>query len=264
MDFESVNTLNVRFNLLAGNLLPMTNYSSFSLFAKIYSVVTWLIELIFIITVVVGCIYLPIEKTLEDGMTRFSEILDGIIFTFQTTFMVLQILSHKKLIHQFIQKLNEMLHIADETMKNTVTATLQPVKYPIKYYWTTGIGSTTFWNLIAFLLMFEKDLFYLDDYIIPIAISKQPFSSTIFAIGTSFITISAVLMVIKKVSVDLYMMHLILMTTTQYKYISVKLAKVCQIEKNDNKFKENYSHELNRKKELEIRALCRHHRDVIK
>jgi len=132
MDFQNVNSLNVQLNLFSGNLLPMINRSSFSFFWKIYSIFVWLLQFIITITLIPGCTYVSKEKALKDGMIWFAVFLEMF-------FVILRIHARKDLMYQLIQKLNEILHTADETMKNVVTSILEPVKIPFNFYWFAGV-----------------------------------------------------------------------------------------------------------------------------
>ncbi|XP_018367947.1 PREDICTED: odorant receptor 67a-like [Trachymyrmex cornetzi] len=256
MNFQNTNSLNVRLNLLSGNLLPMINRdSSFPFFWKMHSVFVWIIHFILIIAIISGCIYVPIEKAL-DGMLAI------VIFT-EILFAVLRIFIRKNLAYKLIQKLNEILHIADEVMNNVVIATFKPIKIPINFYLSSGLVSIIVWSCIHFVLIFEKNLFYYEDYRMPAAFSEQPFSFRIFLLGDLFILIVLVYMYIKKVSVEVYIMHLVLMVTAQYRYIAIKIAMVLQEKNEENKSRTEHSPEHYWKKEKQIKALCRHHNDVI-
>ncbi|XP_071637856.1 uncharacterized protein [Temnothorax longispinosus] len=257
MDFQNVNPLNVRLNMVSGNLLPMINReTSFSFFWKIYSVFVWLSQIFIPIVMVPGCIYVPIEKVLTDGMICF------VVFT-EMSFMIVRIHARKDLVCPLIQKLNEILRTADETMKNVVTTTLKPVRTPLNFYWSAGVASIVAWSSLPFVLVFEKNLFRYEDYRIPAAFSKQPFSLKIFILGNLFLLISAIYTFLKKVGVDVYMVHLVLMITAQYRYIALKIAVIFQEEDEGDESLKKHSPGINRRKEEEIRALCRHHNDVV-
>jgi len=255
MDFQNVNSLNVRFNLLSGNLLPINRDSPFSFFWKIYKVFVWIFEVTLAIAMVPGCIYVSREKALKDGVICYVVLIEMF-------FMILRIDARRSLVHQIIQKLNEILYTADETMKNIVTTTLESVKIPLNFYWSAGLIGIIPWYCMPFVLVFEKNLFYYEDYRIPAAFSKQPFSVTIFQLGNLFILISAIYMFLKKVSVEIYTVHLILMITAQYRYIALKMAVILE-EENVGEFRKKRSPEFDRNKENEIRILCRHHNDVV-
>lgn len=257
MDFQNVNTLNVWLNLVSGNLLPMISYdSSFSLFWTLHSVFVWILQFINAIVMLPGCIYVPIEKTLKDGL------ICCVIFI-EMLFLILRIRARKDLVYQLIRKLNEILHAADETMKDVVTATVEPVKTPLNFYWSAGVVSIIAWCSIPFVSLLEKDTFRYEDYRIPAAFSKQPFSSRVFILGNFFLLISAIYLFLKKVGVDVYMVHLVLMATAQYRYIALKIAMIIQEENEGDESQRKYSAGLNQRKEEEIRALCRHHNDMI-
>ncbi|XP_072760429.1 uncharacterized protein [Anoplolepis gracilipes] len=254
MNFQSVNPLNIRLNLLSGNLLPMTSYdSSFPLLWKAYSVFVWMIELIIGVVLIPGCMYVSTEKVLKDGMICFVVFIE-------MAFLIMRIHICKDVANHLIRKLNDILHTADETMESVVTSTLRPVEAPLNFYWLAGVASIIAWTCIPLVLIFEKNFFYYEDYRIPAAFSKQPFSLEIFLLGSLFLMISAVYMFLKKVGVDVYMVHLVLMTTAQYRYIAVKIAMIFQ--ENDKDNKEQFSGS-NQRKEKEISLLCRHHNMVI-
>lgn len=97
----------------------------------------------------------------------------------------------------------------------------------------------------------------------PAAFSEQPFSFRVFLLGDLFILICMIYMFVKKVSVEVYMMHLVLMVTAQYRYIAMKIAMVLQEKNEEDKSRTGHSPEHYWKKEKEIKALCRHHNNVI-
>lgn len=254
MNFQSVNPLNIRLNLFSGNLLPMTSCdSSFPLLWKINSVFVWTIQLIIGTALIPGCMYVSTEKVLKDGMICFAVFIE-------MSFMIARIHICKDMANQLIRKLNDILHTADETMKSVVMTTLKPVEAPLNFYWSAGVASIIAWTCIPLVLVFEKNLFYYEDYRIPVAFSRQPFSREIFLLGSLFVMISGVYMFLKKVGVDVYMVHLVLMTTAQYRYIAVKIAMIFQESDENNG---EHSFESNQKTEKEIIKLCRHHNTVI-
>ncbi|XP_012538243.2 uncharacterized protein LOC105837747 [Monomorium pharaonis] len=260
MDFQSVNPLNVRLNLLSGNLLPLkSGNSQFSITWRIYSLLIWLIEFIQTIILFPGLFFVSRGKALEDG-TVVS------VVTIEVFFMIARIHSHKQLVSRLIQKLNDILHCADETMKNVVTTTLQPMENPLKFYWLSGSLSILVWACLPFLLVFKKVSFFYDDYRTPAVFSKQPFSINVFLLGSIFLLISNIYIFVKKVGLDVYMIHLVLLITAQYRYIAIKLAAIFRDGNSLGEFDEShqkYYSGINRWVEKEVTALCRHHNTVI-
>jgi len=256
MDFQNVNSLNVWLNLLSGNLLPINRDLPFSFSWKIHSIFVWLTQFIISVVMIPGCIYVTREKALKDGMIC-------IVIAVEVFFMILRIRAHKDLIYQLIQKLNEILHNADETMKNVVTTTFEPVKIPLNFYCFAGVISIIAWGCIPFVLVFKKNLFYYEDYRIPAIFSKQPFSLRVFVLGSLFILINMIYLFLKKIGVEVYTVHLVLMITAQYRYIALKMAMIIQEKNESDEFQNKHFSGLDRRKEKEMKALCRHHRDVI-
>ncbi|KAL6427628.1 hypothetical protein ACFW04_008831 [Cataglyphis niger] len=263
MDLQNVNCLNVRLNMVSGNLLPMTtdNSSSFSIFWKVYSFLVWLIEIIQICVLIPGCIHVPKEKALKDGLI-------GIVVTIEVVFLVVQIHARKEVMQQLIGKLNDILQVDDEIMRNLVINTIKPIQMPVKFFWTAGVTSIIIWSGVPFMLIFQKDTFFYIDYRMPVIFSKEPFSTRIFVFGSFVVMLSSMYIFTKKVSVDSYMINLILLITAQYKYIALKLSmifcdEISQINNNSSNQKKHYS-KTNYDAEEQMKSLCRHHNAIIR
>lgn len=260
MDFQNVNPLNVRLNALSGNLLPLRpNDSRFPITLKIYSVFVWLIEVIQTIALFSGLFLVSEEKALKDGTVVC-------VVTIEVFFMTVRIHSRRQLVSRLIQKLNVILRFADDTMKKVVTTTLQPMENPLKFYWLSGWLSVFVWACLPFLLIFKEVSFFYEDYRTPAVFSKQPFSFDVFLLGSVILLIGNMYIFVKKVALDVYMIHLVLLITAQYRYIAIKLATIFRdgnplSEFND--FHQKYYSGEDRKVEKEIIALCRHHNTVV-
>ncbi|XP_011640434.1 odorant receptor 67a-like [Pogonomyrmex barbatus] len=260
MDFQSVNSLNVRINALSGNLLPLKpDDSRFPITLKMYSVLVWLIEIIQTIVLIPGLILVSREKALKDGTVVC-------VVTVEVFFMAARIHSRRQLVNRLIQKINDILRFADETMKNVVTATLQPMDNPLKFYWLSGWMGVFVWAILPFLLIFKKVSFFYEDYRMPAAFSKQPFSFNVFLLGSILILIGNMYIFIKKVGLDVYMIHLVLLITAQYRYIATRLVTIFRDGNPRSEFNESlqkYSSNINQRVEKEIILLCRHHNAVV-
>ncbi|KAL6427625.1 hypothetical protein ACFW04_008830 [Cataglyphis niger] len=262
MDIQNINPLNVRLNMISGNLLPMTaKNSSFPALWKIYSSLVWLLGLVQTCITIPGCIFVPKEKALKDGLV-------AIVVTIEVVFLVVQIHARRRLMQRLIEKLNNLLCVEDEMMKSAVMATLKPIKIPLKFYWIAGIVSIIIWSGVPFLLVLQRDTFFFVDYRMPIAYTKEPFSASIFVFGSFIIMTSSMYIFTKKVSVDSYMINLILLITAQYKYIALKLSmifhdEISQFDHDSSNQKKHYS-KANYDAEERMKSLCRHHNMVIR
>ncbi|XP_018312358.1 uncharacterized protein [Mycetomoellerius zeteki] len=260
MDFQSVNPLNVRLNALSGNLLPLKpGDSRFPITWKIYSALVWLIEVIQTIALIPGLILVPREKALKDGTVLC-------VITVEMFFMAARIHSRRQLVNQLIQKLNDILRFSDETMKNVVTMTLQPMENPLKFYWLSGWLGVFIWACLPFLYIFKEVSFFYEDYRMPAVFSKQPFSLDVFLLGSVLILIGNMYVFVKKVGMDVYMIHLVLLITAQYRYIAIKLAVIFRDGNSLSKFDEShqkYCSGIDRWVKKEMIALCRHHSNIV-
>ncbi|XP_011057496.1 PREDICTED: uncharacterized protein LOC105147873 [Acromyrmex echinatior] len=260
MDFQSVNPLNVRLNALSGNLLPLrSNDSRFPITWKIYSALIWLIEIIQTIALIPGLILVPRKKALKDGTVLC-------VVTIEMFFMAVRIYSRRQLLNQLIQKLNDILRFSDETMKNVVMTTLRPMENPLKFYWLSGWLGVFVWACLPFLFIFKKIFFFYEDYRMPAVFSKQPFSLDVFLLGSVLILIGNMYVFVKKVGMDVYMIHLVLLITAQYRYIAIKLAVIFRDGNSLSKLDEShqkYCSGINRWVKKEMIALCRHHSNIV-
>jgi len=262
MDFQKVNTLNVRLNMMSGNLLPVTDNSSFSMFWKIYSILILLLIIAHACMIVSGWFIVSKEKILKDGM-----IGDYVVMIVEVVSTVMRIHTCRGLMQQLIRKLNEILRVEDEMMRSIVTETIKSMEIPFKFYWSAGVMSVILWSSPSFLLAFQKDSFFYVDYNMPLVIAKEPFTSSIFVLGNVIVMISSMFIFSKKIGMDSYMINLILLLTAQYKYIALKLSMIFQdrslhsdhSRSNTEKFYVNRDYYA----EKEIKILCRHHNMVI-
>ncbi|XP_032667650.1 uncharacterized protein LOC116842481 [Odontomachus brunneus] len=261
MDFQSVNPLNVRLNKVSGNLLPMTDGSSFPIYWQIYSIVIWLLEITQISILIPGCFLVPTENALKDGMI-------GVAITFEVFFVVMRLHTCRGLIQRLIEKLNSIMLLDDELMRSTVRTTLKSMDIPLKFCWSAGVVSVILWCSPPYVLIFQKDRFFYLDYKMPVAFGTEPFSTAVFVVGSLIVSTSSAYIFTKKIAADTYMIHLILLVTAQYRYIALKLSLIikdgCCPRNNLNTpvGKECYL-EADRRTKKQIKALCQHHNAML-
>lgn len=257
MDFRNLNCLNIRANFLSGNLLPLESGNSrYSISWKFYGVLMWLVQVVQVIVLIPGLLMVPLEKVLTDGTVTTVIIIEAF-------FMVGRIYANRELVDRLIRKLNDILRIENETMRNVIKTTLKPMEAPLMFYYVAGGLSVFLWCCIPFLLVSKKMSFRYEDYRVPTVFSKQPFSTEIFLLGSVFVMIGNVYVFLKKGAVDIYMMHLVMMITAQYCYIAKKLAAIFRDTNLQNGLGQCHP-EVDIWVEKEIRALCRHHTTVLR
>lgn len=260
MDFQSVNPLNVRINLISGNLFPMTTDNSrFPIGWKIYSAIIWLMTSAIVIAFFFGLITVSRKKAISDGMI-------GIVFCVEVFFMVVRIHTHRDLVVQLIHSINEILRVQDDTMKCVLMTSLKLMHSPFKFYWLSGVTTVIIWICMPLTVVFRKSSFFYEDYRLPLAISKQPFSMEIFLLGGVLLALTSVYVIIKKAAVDVYMLNFVMLMTAQYRYVAVKLEKIFR-EGNPQDECDNFKKESHPEKdswaETEMKAICRHYSTVV-
>ncbi|XP_039301893.1 uncharacterized protein LOC113003137 [Solenopsis invicta] len=262
MDFQNTNLFNVRLNLLSGNLLPMTDKSdksSFSLFWKVYCAFVWLLELVYMISLILAYFLAPNEATLSDSF-------DGLFVIEEVGFVIdySRILTQKTLVQKLIRNLNKALSIKDENMRRIVTTNLKSIKNPFIYYLVTGTGSLIFWCCTTLPLILERNTFYHADYNTPAVFYKEPFSLGVFLLGNMMIMVCNIYLFLKVISVDVYTAHLISLITAQYQYISSRLVLIFQNNKHpNNRSSREGNSEVDSFTATEIKNLCRQHVNVM-
>lgn len=256
INFQNVNTLNNRANMLSGNLLLVTaDNSRLPILWRIYSVVIWLIQLIYTITMIAGIIVTPKEKSLKDGGVI------SVVVIIESCFIFTRIYVQRKILAQLIQKMNDILESADDTMENIVKTTLKPIIMPFIIYGAVGATSITIWTLKPILLVFERSTFFYVDYNLPTAFTAEPFSVGVLISTIIFMAIASVYSFLKKYSLDVYMIHLVLMLTAQYRYMAIKLSLLFRdLQDNSAESSRKEHHSITKKK---LKALCRHQNIVL-
>ncbi|XP_018312311.1 uncharacterized protein [Mycetomoellerius zeteki] len=201
-------------------------------------------------------ILVPKEKSLKDGTI-------AVVITLEASFMLTRLYSRKKLLDEIIEKMNDILQSADEIMKDIVKSAIKPITMPFIIYGVTGVITVVIWTIQPILLIFEKSTFYYVDYNLPTAFNNEPFSSRILIFSTIFMTIGSSYLFLKKFGVDVYMMHLVLMLTAQYRYTAAKLTILFRdLQNNHDETEKKHSMEDQWMKR-ELRKLCVHQNIVL-
>ncbi|XP_039311645.1 uncharacterized protein LOC105202733 isoform X4 [Solenopsis invicta] len=259
MDFQNINLFNVRLNLLSGNLLPMIDKSSFSLFWKVHMTFVWLLQLVYFTSLILAYFSASNENELSDGS-------DGLYVIEAGGFIIcyLRIFTQKTLLQQMIRKLNDALNIEDENMRRIVITNLKLIKNPFRYYFVISGCSSIFWCCSTLPLILERNTFYHADFVTPAVFSKEPFSVGVFLLGNMIILGSNIYFFLKIIGMDVYTAHLISLITAQYQYISSRLVLAFRNNKHpDNSNSREGNSEVDSLTAKEIKNLCRQHVNVI-
>lgn len=235
----------------------MTADSGFPIFWKIHGVFTWLVVLMRTYGFIPGLMAVSKERVLVDGMT-------SIMFITEVIFLNVQIHRRSKLVQRIILKLNNILNAEDEIMKDIVTAAMKPIIIAMNCYWMFVVLTTLIWALKPFLLLSKKSEFYYKDYRMPLVYCKEPFSAKCFVLGSAIITLASSSMCLKKSGVDIYMIHMVILMTIQYRYIAKKFAAIFREgSTRDERGDFASSPKVNSWTEKKLKVLCRHHNTVM-
>ena len=259
MDFRNLNRLNNFVNILSGNFLPMTSKKTkLPVLFKIYSIIVWSIELVYLAATILGLFYVPREKALKDGTVNAVVSLEIII-------LIIYLHYRKKLLRGLIEKLNHLIE-GNETLQDVAVNVVKPIEKPLTIYVIGSITAVVVWIALPFFEIFRKHEFYYSDYRMPAVISKEPFSANIFISGVVLEIIGGTYTIIRKIGLDFYTIHFILLMTAQYKYLKIKFATI--FEKESEALGSSYNNiiewsENKKTMKLEMRLLTRHYGTVI-
>lgn len=255
-----MNRLNNRVNLFSGNLLPIAADNwRFPVGWRVHSAFIWLIELIHTVALIAGFILSPKEKALTDGTVAS-------IVTVEASFMLTGLYIRRELMQRIIQNINDMLCNTDEIMQNIVESVLRPLMKLFMVYGVIAVLSIIAWTAqpVIATLTSNQSIFFYVDYNLPAAFSTEPFSIDVLIWSTVFMTIGSVYLFLKKFGVDIYMMHLVLLLTIQYRYTAEKLKILFQNLPDDrDESRKEYRFESERTVENELKALCHRHNTVL-
>ena len=259
MDFRNSNRLNIFVNVLSGNFLPMTSKKTkLPILFKIYSIIVWLIELVYLIACIFGLFCVPREKALKDSTVN-------LIVLFEIIVLSIYLHNRKDLLRELIGKLNRL--IEDNEMLQEITLSIaKPIVKSLTIYTIANTTAVVVWIALPLLEILRKNEFYYSDYGVPAVISNEPFSTGIFIGGVALQILGAAYTIIRKIGLDLYTMHFIILMTAQYKYLRIKIATIFKQEPetlHNDIVKRNISSRNERTISHEMRLLTRHYETVV-
>ncbi|XP_015591470.1 odorant receptor 67c-like isoform X2 [Cephus cinctus] len=261
MDFSSVNRFNGLVNFVCGNLLPLTDDATkFSKAQKLYSAFTWILEFTYFLVTTFGIFFTTNQRIFQDTTVNQAVVIEILILGF---YMNLR----RGLIYRLIGQMNSVL-INVETLKECVEKTVKPLQRPLKLYTIFATVTVVLFCGSPIYKVFKKDQFSYNDFRIPAYIPGEPYSTGLFIAGILFETLGGFYTILKKASIDIYLIHVITLLTAQYKYLSLELINIIN-GKNENINKsdlESLDNERNEKIEktvqIELKKWIRH-REVV-
>lgn len=263
MNFRNVNAFNIQVNLLAGNYLPMTSDDSMklSILWRLYHVVAFLFEVGHTGGLFAGMVMQPSERALKNGTVAMS-------ITVEVILVMLCLRPRYKQIRRLIYKMDKVLGNADKTMEDIVNSLLKPVITPFAFYSMSSVVSVMLWTLQPVMLVFNRTSFSYLDYNLPGYYTSKPMAMPLFILTNTVMTFGSIFRFLRKVSLDVYMMHFVLLLTARYRYLEVKLTKLFQ-DSIEGETEGEEAGKVPRIKtdqwvESELRKLCRYHKTIVR
>ncbi|XP_047356285.1 putative odorant receptor 92a isoform X1 [Vespa velutina] len=254
INFQNTNRLNVLANLFSGNVLPITSDGSeLSLLSELYAISTWIIVLIYTSGCIIGIFRVPKEYALRESTVNLIIIVE--IF-----FNLFHMYRQRNLLKRLIGNYNFLFSIDNDLLKTIVVTYVGPVEKMLKFYTITEVSTVVLWVSTAFITFFQKEEFVHEDYVLPISFSEESISRNVYIINVIIEIFGSFYVILKKVSTDIYTLHLILLLTSQYKYMRIKFGMVFR--RKENSLKSKYLSDRVIEKELD--SLFHHHSVVVR
>ncbi|XP_015434711.1 PREDICTED: odorant receptor 85b-like [Dufourea novaeangliae] len=184
---------------------------------KFYVLFVWTIVLACLSATLYGMVHVPNDKMLKDS-TVYTMV------SFESILLVVYLHNQKKSLRRLIETLNCLFDIDDKTIRIATTRLVTPFEKPMKIYVIASVGAVIVWTFLPLMEIFHRNQFYYEDYQIPMGVSREPFSTGIFIGGIAFQIVGCMYTTVRKASVDIYTMHIILLMTAQYKYLNMKFT----------------------------------------
>ncbi|CAK9797749.1 hypothetical protein ANTPLA_LOCUS1328 [Anthophora plagiata] len=227
MDFQTLSHLNAFVNKLSGNNFPMTSKKTkLPNTSKCYSLLTWLTQLTYVTVCILGLFNVPKEKALKDGTVNIVVALEAIV-------LIIYLHEQKYLLRKLIRELNRAFTLNNETLRNVTNDTVRSLEGPLKIYTIASVSSVVLWTGLPLVEVSRKNEFFYTDYSVPAVLSEQPFSNRVFLVGVVLQICGSAFTVVKKIGVDLYTIHLILLMTAQYKFLRNEFAETLRNSEED-------------------------------
>lgn len=255
INFQNTNRLNVLTNHLSGNVLPVTSDGSeLSLLSELYAVFTWIIVSIYASGCVIGIFRVPKEYALR-------ECTVNLIIICEIFFNLFHMYRQRNLLKRLIEYYNLLFSLDDDLLESTVVTYVGPVEKMLKVYTITEVCSVVLWISTTFITVFQKEEFLHEDYAVPISFfTEGSITRNVFIVNVIIEIFGSFYVILKKVGTDIYTLHLILLLTSQYKYIRMKFGMVFRGK--DNSSKSKYLRDRVIKKKLD--SLFHHHSVVVR
>ncbi|XP_043672327.1 odorant receptor 67c-like isoform X2 [Vespula pensylvanica] len=254
INFQNTNRLNALVNLLSGNVLPVTSDGSeLSLLSKLYAISTWIIILIY----TSGCVIAIFRVSKEYAL---RECTVNLIIVVEVFFNIFHMYHQRDLLKRLIDNYNLLFSMGNDLLKTTVVTYIGPVEKMLKFYAITEVCTVVFWVSASLVTVFQKEEFVHEDYALPISFSEEPISRNVYIVNVVVEIFGSGYLIFKKVSADIYTLHLILSLTSQYKYMKMKFGMIFR--RKDNSSKSRYQSDRVIEKELD--SLFRHHSVVVR
>lgn len=220
MNFHNVNEFNVLVNCLSGNFFPLdSTEGQFSIIQKVYSVGTILFEVIYLFLSLTGFFFLPILEAIQGGTVNLVVLIEVLSLTFHMNF-------RRTNFCLLIKKINLLLNVKSNRRKNFIYENIHPIMVMLKLYTIAAVGSVIIWISLPGLKVLKKNSFKLSDFSVPMYyFFDGELGVNHYFLGLIFQAIGSGYTILKKVAIDIYIIHFITLLTAQYLHLQDEFAR---------------------------------------
>ncbi|XP_066603320.1 odorant receptor 67a-like [Prorops nasuta] len=222
MSFESFSRLNVLLNTISGYTLPFTSVKEKgSIVLTFYVVLNWIFYVAYILGCISGTQFVTKGTVLRDATINMLVCVEVFILGFH-------LYRKTNVLRELIGKFESLL-VGNVDLRKCVEKAIQQLSFAFKIYVASTIASLVILSCLPFTKVFTQDQFFYKDFFVPFIISNEPFSIYIFTCGNIFILLGVQVVIWKKLCLDIYMSHIVLLLVGCYKYLKIEIAKAIEI-----------------------------------
>ncbi|XP_043267426.1 odorant receptor 4-like isoform X1 [Venturia canescens] len=219
MDFRSINRYNVLTNAVSGNFLPlMGQKTKFHFPSTFWGTLVWIVEATYVTSWIIG------NARYNPPAVAFQEASASWILAVELLILTIHLNIHRGDLRDLIRRLNDILVESDD-FKRCLAENVDPNVTYLKMYSVMAFSSTVLWAVTPIFQVFSRDTFTYGDWTMTAYVPGEPFGVTTFACGVFFQVFGGCYLVLKKLSIDIYVSYFVTLLTSQYKYVREEIAK---------------------------------------
>nr|AXM05241.1 odorant receptor [Campoletis chlorideae] len=219
--FRSSNPFNIFVNFFSGNILPLSEEKAeLTFFTILWVIFVWSVKIMTMSSVISGSLYFA-NLTIRE---RINKSGPGLSVCIELVIPLVYLNLRREDLRNLIKKYNTILVDSDE-LKKLVLVTIEPYKKGLKFYIVSCAIAVTTWAATPILTISDNRQYTYSDFSAPAYFPGAPFNANIFLVTVISQTVGSFFITFGKISIDIYINHLIAVLSAEYKYVRTEITK---------------------------------------